>query len=117
MPKYGHKQAKKLPTWQWNLRKFQIAAKSLDFNLKIYQKKFSAFSPQLCQKKEFLNLVFHNFQLFWMSHVLVCARARAHACSRTLLPARVQESSENVNKIIEKHMKNQNFEFFYNNIL
>ena len=79
MPKYGHKQAKKSPTWQWNLRKFQIPAKSLDFNLKIYQKKFSAFSPQLGQKEDIVYLDFHNFQLLLTSSAergrAFCARA------------------------------------------
>ena len=77
MPKYGHKQAKKSPTWQWNLRKFQIAAKSLDFNLKIYQKKISAFSQQHGQKKDFLNV---DFQC--------CGRARS--CSPSIQRAKVE---------------------------
>ena len=67
MPKYGHKQAKKSPTWQWNLRKFQIPTKSLDINLMIYQKNFTAFSPQLGQKEDFVYLDFHNFQLLLTS--------------------------------------------------
>ena len=64
MLKYDLKQAKKSPTWQLNLGNFQSPGKSPDFNLKIYQKKISAFSPQLCQNKDFVNVDFHYFLLF-----------------------------------------------------
>ena len=71
MPKYGLKQAKKSPTWQLNLGNFQSPGKSPDFYLKNHQKKISAFSPQHCQKKGFLNV---DFQC--------CGRARS--CARAL---------------------------------